>query len=138
MYVWMDGWMCTSVDPERLDGFYSYSVFESLSIIGRCLLNMNILVPKIRALKMGLEKQDSDFFNNRIDPCTTFLICGLFNDAVNISDSVASNADHSGPRGLRHEPSSPARTLGSWVRIPLKAWMCVCVFILCLYCSVYR
>jgi hypothetical protein len=29
-------------------------------------------------------------------------------------------------RGLRHEPSSPARTLGSWVRIPLKAWMSVC------------
>jgi hypothetical protein len=39
------------------------------------------------------------------------------------------------PRGLRHELSSLARTLGSWVRIPLKAWMfgvcmrlfCVCV-----------
>jgi hypothetical protein len=27
--------------------------------------------------------------------------------------------------------SSPARTLGSWVRIPLKSWMFV--FILCLY-----
>jgi hypothetical protein len=25
-------------------------------------------------------------------------------------------------------PSSPARTLGSWVRIPLKAWMFVCVY----------
>jgi hypothetical protein len=40
------------------------------------------------------------------------------------------------PRGLRHKPSSPARTLGSWVRIPLGAWMfdvrlfCVCV-VLC-------
>jgi hypothetical protein len=34
------------------------------------------------------------------------------------------------PRGLRHEPSSPARKLGSWVRIPLKEWMdvCVCVY----------
>jgi hypothetical protein len=29
------------------------------------------------------------------------------------------------PRGLRHELSSPDRTLGSWVRIPLKAWMFV-------------
>jgi hypothetical protein len=28
-----------------------------------------------------------------------------------------------------------ARTLESWVRIPLKAWMSMCVFILCLYCS---
>jgi hypothetical protein len=32
------------------------------------------------------------------------------------------------PRGLRHEPVSPARTLGSWVRIPLEAWMSVCVY----------
>jgi hypothetical protein len=30
------------------------------------------------------------------------------------------------PRVLRHEPSSPARTMGSWVRIPLMAWMSVC------------
>jgi hypothetical protein len=32
------------------------------------------------------------------------------------------------PRGLRHEPSSLARTLGSWVRIPLEVWMSVCVY----------
>jgi hypothetical protein len=32
------------------------------------------------------------------------------------------------PRGLRHEMSSPARTLGSWIRIPLKAWMFVCFY----------
>jgi hypothetical protein len=32
------------------------------------------------------------------------------------------------PRGLRREPSSPARTLGSWVWIPLKAWMSVYVY----------
>jgi hypothetical protein len=32
------------------------------------------------------------------------------------------------PRGLRHETSSPARTLGSWVRIQLEAWMSVCVY----------
>jgi hypothetical protein len=31
------------------------------------------------------------------------------------------------PRGLRHELFSLARMLGSWVRIPLKAWMSVCV-----------
>jgi hypothetical protein len=36
---------------------------------------------------------------------------------------------HSGPpRGLRHEPSSPARTLGLWVRIPLIEWMSVRVY----------
>jgi hypothetical protein len=41
------------------------------------------------------------------------------------------------PRALRHELSSLARPLGSWVRIPLKAWMSVCAFILCL-CSLCR
>jgi hypothetical protein len=32
------------------------------------------------------------------------------------------------PRGLRHELSSPAQILGSWVRIPLGAWISVCVY----------
>jgi hypothetical protein len=36
-------------------------------------------------------------------------------------------ADHSG-RGLRHEMFSLARTLESWVRIPLTAWMSICVY----------
>jgi hypothetical protein len=31
-------------------------------------------------------------------------------------------------RGLRHEPSSPAPTLGSWARVPLKASMFVGVY----------
>jgi hypothetical protein len=35
------------------------------------------------------------------------------------------------PRGLRHEPPSPARTLGSWVRVSLEAWMSVCVYSVC-------
>jgi hypothetical protein len=30
--------------------------------------------------------------------------------------------------GLKHELSSPSQTLGSWVRMPLKAWMSVCVY----------
>jgi hypothetical protein len=34
------------------------------------------------------------------------------------------------PHGIRHEPSSPARTLGSWVRVRL---FCVCV-VLCVGC----
>jgi hypothetical protein len=36
------------------------------------------------------------------------------------------------PRGLRHELSSPARMLGSCVRIPLKAWIFVCLFCVCI------
>jgi hypothetical protein len=39
------------------------------------------------------------------------------------------------PRGLRYELSSLARTLGSWVRIPLKAW--ISAIIMCLCCPVY-
>jgi hypothetical protein len=35
---------------------------------------------------------------------------------------------------LRHEPSSPARTLGSWVRIPLEEWMSVCFYSLLVFC----
>jgi hypothetical protein len=35
------------------------------------------------------------------------------------------------PRGLRQEQSSLARTLGSWVRIPLEAWLSVCVYSVC-------
>jgi hypothetical protein len=39
------------------------------------------------------------------------------------------------PRGLRHEPSSLAGTLQSWVRISLKAWMSVCVYsVFVLFC----
>jgi hypothetical protein len=35
------------------------------------------------------------------------------------------------PSGLRHLLSLAARKLGSWVRIPLQAWMCVRVFLCC-------
>jgi hypothetical protein len=40
------------------------------------------------------------------------------------------------PRGLRHEPSSLARSLRSWVRIPLEEWISVYAFMLCLCYSV--
>jgi hypothetical protein len=38
------------------------------------------------------------------------------------------------PHGLRHEPSSLVRTLGSWVRNLLKAWMHVRLFCVCVLC----
>jgi hypothetical protein len=41
-------------------------------------------------------------------------------------------------RGLRHELSSLARTLVSWVRIPLKSWLFVYAFIPCLCCPLCR
>jgi hypothetical protein len=42
------------------------------------------------------------------------------------------------PRGLRHEPYSLTRTLGSCIQIPLKTWMSVYPFILCLCCPSCR
>jgi hypothetical protein len=39
--------MCASLAPERLYGFYSYSAFKSLSILDRCLVNVNILASRI-------------------------------------------------------------------------------------------
>jgi hypothetical protein len=54
--------------------------------------------------------------------------------------ATKASADHSGrPRGQRHEVSSPAYTPGSLVRIPLEAWMFVCVCSVCaLLCSLRR
>jgi hypothetical protein len=34
--------MCPSIDPERMDEFYTHSVFKSLSITGRRPVNMKI------------------------------------------------------------------------------------------------
>jgi hypothetical protein len=42
--------------------------------------------------------------------------------------SIASFCRSQWPCGLRHDVSLPAQTLGSWVRIQLKAWMSVRVY----------
>jgi hypothetical protein len=42
--------------------------------------------------------------------------------------SIRSDGRSQRPRGLRHKMSWPAWTLGLWVRIPLDAWMSVCVY----------
>jgi hypothetical protein len=39
------------------------------------------------------------------------------------------------PRCLRRELSSPAPTLRSWGRIPLEAWMSVCVYSVLVLCE---
>jgi hypothetical protein len=36
-------------------------------------------------------------------------------------------------RGLRHELSSTAPTLRSWVRVPLVAWMFLCIYYTCMF-----
>jgi hypothetical protein len=47
---------------------------------------------------------------------------------VSFCDCITIQIRSQWPRGLRHELSSPAQTLGSWVWIPLEAWMCVCAY----------
>jgi hypothetical protein len=48
---------------------------------------------------------------------------------IQLGNSMVSQSQW--PLGLRHELSSPAQTLEPWVRIPLKAWMSVCVYSVC-------
>jgi hypothetical protein len=59
---------------------------------------------------------DSPMFRGNIPP------------PCSISNGKASKSRSQWPRGLRHEMSSSARTLGSWVWIPLEACMFVCVY----------
>jgi hypothetical protein len=46
-------------------------------------------------------------------------------DALKHSSPI--NSQSQWPRGIRHEMTSLARTVELWDRIPLKAWMFVCV-----------
>jgi hypothetical protein len=43
--------MCPLLVPKQFDRFYLYFVFKSLSIVGQCPLNKNILAPKIGSLR---------------------------------------------------------------------------------------
>jgi hypothetical protein len=46
---------------------------------------------------------------------------------LHLYSSIRLNCRPQWPRSVRHEPCSPARTLGSCVRIPFEIWMSVCV-----------
>jgi hypothetical protein len=50
---WNGGPMDASLAPYCFDGFYSYSVFKTLSVIGRSPMNMNVSAPKIRSLQVS-------------------------------------------------------------------------------------
>jgi hypothetical protein len=49
--------MCISLEPERLDGFDSYSEFNNSSVINIFAVNTNILAAKLGALEMDPTKQ---------------------------------------------------------------------------------
>jgi hypothetical protein len=72
---------------------------------------------------------DSSLLINKI-PCiiSQDLKIETQEDMVKLRTKYKLNCRSQWPRGLRHKLSSPAQTPGSWVRIPLKAWMSVCVY----------
>jgi hypothetical protein len=51
--------------PECLDGFYSHSVLMSLAITGQCLVNINILAPKIRVFRLA-QRNKTAFFKKTV------------------------------------------------------------------------
>jgi hypothetical protein len=55
---------CLSMVPERIDGFYSYSAFESLYHIGRRAMNMNIVAPEIGAVQVPPAPKNGDCLEN--------------------------------------------------------------------------
>jgi hypothetical protein len=62
-------------------------------------------------------------------------VCFSLSHAFNKKGKVKLSRRSQWPRRLKHEPSSPARTLGSWVQTPLEAWMSVCVYsVFVLFC----
>jgi hypothetical protein len=58
---------------------------------------------------------------------TVKLIKNIFTVRDGVYDAIIKIKPTTVAGGLRHEPSSLARTLGSWVRISLEAWTPVCV-----------
>jgi hypothetical protein len=77
----------------------------------------------------GVEVYVHNFFNSALDggECSASRP-GRFTPEIESTLPITCRPQW--PRSLRLEMPSLARTLGSWVRIPLKAWMSV--FILCL------
>jgi hypothetical protein len=62
MLVSVHLYICPQLAPEQLDKLYSYLLFKTLSIIGQCPVNMDILAPK-GALHM-LSHQNGKFLES--------------------------------------------------------------------------
>jgi hypothetical protein len=76
VYACMDGWLCASLEPERFNGIYSYSILKSLSVIGWWPKNTNILTPKIRAPQMDPKRLNGDFLENGYMDFDQILVIG--------------------------------------------------------------
>lgn len=62
----LDTGICDPLPSEQLDGFYSYSIIKSLSLVSPWLANMNILVLEIMAKHWG-PAQNLNFLENDCD-----------------------------------------------------------------------
>jgi hypothetical protein len=58
--------MCISLEPERLDGFGSYSEFNNSSVISIFTVNTIFLAAKLRALEMDPTTQKWRFSRKRL------------------------------------------------------------------------
>lgn len=60
-------WMYASLVPERLDRFYSCSVFKSLFLVDQCLLDLKVLgPPKKGVLQIGPRNKTEIFGNTAL------------------------------------------------------------------------
>jgi hypothetical protein len=71
---------------EQLGKYYSYSVFKSLSIIGRCPVNTNIPIKKIITLQMGPRIQNGNSVKNSCN--NSYKISAVYRDHFCKQDSV--------------------------------------------------
>jgi hypothetical protein len=66
--------------------------------------------------------------NGFLIPLVQYLILNSSPNDLQNNRILGSNGRSQWPLGLRHEPSPPAQTLRSLVRIPHEAWTSVCVY----------
>jgi hypothetical protein len=89
-------------------------------------LNWGVLKRNVNTADMHFSRLQF-FFRSIAKMCVTM----PYRTEANLCSLSKLNRRTRWPRGLRHALFSLTRTLGSWARIPLEAWMSV--FILCLY-----
>lgn len=56
--------VCASLVHEQFRGLYSYSVFNSSSILGQCAVNTNTPATKTGAFQMGPKTQNDNYLKN--------------------------------------------------------------------------
>jgi hypothetical protein len=79
--------MCSLLTPERLNGFYSYSVFKNVSIIRRSPVNMDIIVTTIGVFRVSTTNKK--FWEELIAYFPLYEMGHIKNDASNNSSIVA-------------------------------------------------